>query len=340
MFTQNLNHSVRVMQQTSATFLSLLLAFSISVHARSSELHLIETENSIRISQGGQPVLEYVKTARPVPEGLDQHFSRSGYIHPVFSPTGQEISGDYPRDHAHQHALFFAWTNATFDGKNVDFWNQSKQLAGVEFREVVDITRQEKKVSFSVKHAFTVNSGTECSDALYEIWTVTVHHTPEDHFLFDLESVQTCASEKPLALAEYHYGGMAFRGNDQWLKKKGNSSMKPGDLEFLTSDGKDRWTGNHTQSNWVTMTGKIDGQDVSFVVFCSPQNYRAPQHVRLHPNKPYFCFAPTVTGPFQIEPGQKYVSHYRYLVTSKAADEDFIRKHWHRYASTRNKKNF
>ena len=340
MFQQNLDHSVRVMPQTSVTFLSLLLSFSIIVQARSSELRLSETENSIRISQRGKPVLEYVKTARPVPEGLDQHFSRSGYIHPVFSPTGQEISGDYPRDHAHQHALFFAWTNATFDGKKVDFWNQSKQLAGVEFRAVVDITRQEKKVSFSVKHAFTVNSGTECIDALYEIWTVTVHHTPEDHFLFDLESVQTCASEKPLALAEYHYGGMAFRGNDQWLKKKGDSRMKPGDLQFLTSDGKDRWTGNHTQSNWVTMTGKIDGQDVSFVVFCSPQNYRAPQHVRLHPNKPYFCFAPTVTGPFQIEPGQKYVSHYRYLVTSKAADEDFIRKHWHRYASTRNKKNF
>ena len=152
------------------------------------------------------------------------------------------------------------------------------------------------------------------------------------------ETIQCDRSESKILFQDMN--GRTHEGNDQWLKKKGDSRMKPGDLQFLTSDGKDRWTGNHTQSNWVTMTGKIDGQDVSFVVFCSPQNYRAPQHVRLHPNKPYFCFAPTVTGPFQIEPGQKYVSHYRYLVTSKAADEDFIRKHWHRYASTRNKKNF
>jgi hypothetical protein len=282
----------------------------------------------------GKPVLEYVKKEKPVPEGIEPHFRRSGYIHPVYTPTGQEITGDFPADHAHQHALYFAWTKAKFDGKEVDFWNQAKDLGRIEFREVVNLKRDERQVSFSVKHAFTVAAGDKRADALHEIWTVTVHHTPEDHFLFDIENVQECASIKPLNLPQYHYGGMAFRGNYQWLKEKDDHSIQPGDLQILTSEGKDRWGGNESRPNWIAFSGKIDGQDVSAAVFCSPKNFRAPQPVRIHPNKPYFCFAPMIEGPFAISPGEKYTSRYRYLVTSKAADVKVIQKHWCEYAET------
>lgn len=321
------------MQQS--RYITLFFAYAACViiqPAHCSELELTETADRIRVSLRGKPVLEYVKTERPVPEGIEPHFRRSGYIHPVFTPAGQEISGDFPADHAHQHALFFAWTKAEFDGKTVDFWNQAKDLGSIEFREVVNVTREERQVAFSVKHAFTVGAGDRRVDALHEIWTVTVHHTPKDHFLFDIESVQECATSKPLHLPEYHYGGMAFRGNYQWLKEKDDSITKPGDVVYLTSEGKDRWQGNHTRANWVAFSGKIDGQDASAAVLCNPKNFRAPQHVRIHPNKPYFCFAPMVGGSFDISPGEKYTSRYRFLVTSKAADTQMIAKHWEEYS--------
>ena len=324
--------------QRSIAILILLYFFSIALLPTSaSELTLTETDDTIRVTLRDKPVLEYIKTARPVPEGVEEHFSRSGYIHPVYTPTGQEISGDYPLDHAHQHALFFAWTKSNFDGKKTDFWNQAKALGSIEFREVVNIKREDKQVSFSVKHAFTVGKGNKQVDALHEIWTVTVHLTPDDHFLFDVESVQQCASDKPFFLDKHHYGGMAFRGNVKWLKEKEDRSIKPGDLKFLTSEGKDRWKGNHTQPNWVALSGKLDGQNVSLTVFGSPKNFRAPQHVRLHPSKPYFCFAPAVGGKFVIKPGKKYVSRYRYLVTSEVANVGEIQKHWTRYAETKNR---
>ncbi|MGB7343461.1 MAG: PmoA family protein [Pirellulaceae bacterium] len=295
------------------------------------ELNLVESDDSIRITLRGKPVLQYIKKSQPVPNGLPQHFSRSGYIHPVYTPTGQELTGDYPADHAHQHALFFAWVKSKFDEKNVDFWNQTKDLGKIEFRKVLSVSREDLSVSFSVQHAFMVKDGEGWIDALHEVWTVTVHQTPADHFLFDIVSVQQCASDKPLSLAEYHYGGMAIRGNFQWLKGAEDHSMNPGDLKYLTSDGKDRWEGNHTRPNWVAFSGKIDGQDVSATVFCSPKNFRAPQHVRIHPNKPYFCFAPMVEGSFEIAPGKEYVSRYRYLVTSKSADLKTINEHWRQY---------
>ena len=321
------------MKPISTTLLALLCLFTIApMTVRGGDLKLTETPDTIRISQRDKTVLEYVKTARPVPEGIEQHFSRSGYIHPIYTPTGQELTGDYPEDHAHQHALFFAWTKAGYDGKEVDFWNQAKDLGRIEFREVVERKQEEQKVSFSVKHAFMVKVGDKWIDVLHEVWTVTVHQTSADHFLFDISSVQRCVTDKPLTLGKYHYGGMAIRGNYKWLKGEEDHSLKPGDLQFLTSDGKDRKEGNHTRPNWVALSGQIDGQDVSVAVFCSPKNFRAPQAVRIHPNKPYFCFSPMVEGSFKIASDEDYVSRYRYLVTSKAADVNLIQKHWHEYA--------
>ena len=78
---------------------------------------------------------------------MEEHFRRSGYIHPVHTPTGQELTGDYPADHAHQHALFFAWTKSSYDGRKVDFWNQAKRLGRIEFREVLDLKREAQRVS-------------------------------------------------------------------------------------------------------------------------------------------------------------------------------------------------
>ena len=327
----------RSMKRFKIALMVLFYSFIIANQSTlGAELNLTETDDTIRITLRGKPVLQYIKKSQPVPDGLPQYFSRSGYIHPVYTPTGQELTGDYPADHAHQHALFFAWVKSQLDGKSVDFWNQAKDLGKVEFREVLNLRRKEQSVSFSVKHAFMVKIGEEWIDALYEVWTVTVHQTPTDLFVFDIVSVQQCASDKPLSLAEYHYGGMAIRGNVRWLKEKDDHSINPGDVQYLTSDGKDRWEGNHTRPNWVAFSGQIDGQDVSATVFCSPKNFRAPQHVRIHPNKPYFCFAPMVEGPFEIVPDKEYVSSYRYLVTSEVADMNMIEKHWDEYTKAEN----
>jgi hypothetical protein len=258
--------------------LAAFLFSFITVPLSGEDLQLTETDDIIRVSLRGKPVLEYIKTEKPVPEGIEPHFRRSGYIHPVYTPTGQEITGDFPADHAHQHALFFAWTKATFDGKKVDFWNQAKGQGRIEFREVVELKKGERQVSFSVKHAFTVTGQEKAIDALHEIWTVTVYQTPQDHFLFDIKSVQECATAKPLILEKYHYGGMAFRGNVQWLKKENDKSIDPDGLKYLTSEGKDRLKGNHTRPNWVAFSGKLDGQDVSAAVFCSPKNCNSPSN--------------------------------------------------------------
>ena len=50
-------------------------------------------------------------------------------------------------------------------------------------------------------------------------------------------------------------------------------------------------------------TAKIAG--IGFL--CHPDNFRAPQNMRIHPSEPFFNFAPCQTGDFDIAPGKPYV---------------------------------
>lgn len=314
---------------------SIFVFFIAASASTAGELKLVESKDLIEVTLGGKPVLEYIKNPKPVPEGIAEHYQRSGYIHPVYNPTGQEVTGDFALDHAHQHALFFAWTKSTYNDKTIDFWNQAKKLAGIEHRGVVATERKENHVSFTVKHAFMVGHGDQAKDVLTETWTVTIHKTDGSYFLFDLMSFQECVTSKPLTIEEYRYGGMAMRMNSAWLKEKGDHSIQNGDLQYITSEHKDRWEGNHSRPNWVAMHGQLDGKDTSIAVFCSPDNFRAPQPVRIHPEKPYFCYAPAVAGKFQIKPGEPYISKYRFLITSNKLDKNLIEKHWQDYAKAK-----
>ena len=37
------------------------------------------------------------------------------------------------------------------------------------------------------------------------------------------------------------------------------------------------------------MSGTIDGQEVGITILGHPDNFRAPQPMRLHPTEPFFC---------------------------------------------------
>lgn len=287
-----------------------------------AEAIAIETDDAIELKIGDKTVLKYNKTTQTGPEGTEPFFARSGYIHPVYNPDGQAVTGDFAADHKHQHALFFAWTRCRFEGRKVEFWNQKLELGRVSHSKVVSTT------SGPVFAQFVVEINWEDTNAnkpvLHETWTVRAYNTGADFFLFDIESSQIAASDAPLSIEKYHYGGMAIRGHDQWFGE---------DANFLTNEGKNREDGNHSRPKWVDIFGHIDGKHSGVAVLSHPTNFRFPQHVRLHPSKPYFCFAPMVEEPFKISDKKAYVSRYRYMVHNGEADADLINKHWDAYSN-------
>lgn len=318
----------------SARILKLLIAlialsFATSELLAAPSLSVQETDEAIVILQDAKPILRYNKAIQIAPEGMDSIHNRSGYIHPVFTPSGQIASGDFSEDHAHQRGIFMAGTNTTFREKRVDFWNLHKRLGRTEHAKTLSTGSSNGSASFTVRinHIATIK-GSE-TVVLHENWTVTGRPGSAEHFVFDIQSEQTPATDSPLHFNEYHYGGMALRGSNLWTPLESNPN---GTCEFLTSNGHERIEGNHTHVRWVSMRGEVDGRPASITVLCHPSNFRFPQAVRLHPKMPYFTYAPMFDGAFDIQPGETYESRYRYLITSSKPDSDWIERQWKAYA--------
>jgi hypothetical protein len=274
-------------------------------------------QSQLSLKSGDRTVLSYNVTHQPSPISGAAYYGRSGFIHPLFTPAGRMVTEAFPADHPHQHGLMFAWTTATFEGRKLNFWDQKKQEGIIEHARTIHA--DDRRIVVELRHVDITNATPKT--ALSETWELT--HVPHPTMnVIDLVSTQNCATQSPVTLRKYHYGGMAVRGAENWMAEG---------ADMRTDEGKDRQAGNHTRPRWVTMAGKVDGADCGIVAMCHPENFRAPQSVRLHPNKPYFCFAPMVLGEFKIKPGSPYVSRYRIIAFDGEPDPKKLEALWRQY---------
>ncbi len=298
---------------------------------------LTQNEESLEISVGDKPVLNYYTAVQEPPAGSPEYYRKSGFIHPVYSPNGEILSNDFPKDHMHQHGVFLAMVNTTFQGEKVDFWNQQRETGTITHIEVIDTTSGPVYAGFTCRLQH-LDLTQDTVAALDEVWQVNVYHSTEP-FIWDITSTLTCSGSDTLFMNEYHYGGMAFRGTEQWFDPAYQANedsmvnyLGPGQGGFMTSEGKTRVDGNHSRPTWVDMHGKVDGNMAGVCIMDHPNNYRFPQPVRIHPTMPYFCFAPMVLGAFELVPEEIYRSSYRFLVHQGSPDTSQIQMQYQAYS--------
>jgi Methane oxygenase PmoA len=270
---------------------------------------LRETEEGLSLVNAAEKILTYHTANSLPPAEIPAHYARSGHIHPLQTPSGKTMTAEFPADHAHQHGVFFAWVQTQFAGHEVDFWNQGKRIGNVRHRRLVESRSGPVYAGFeSVLDHLDLSTGVKV--VLNETWRVMAIQI-EDAYLVDIESTQTAATEVPLKIQKYHYGGFGWRGPSEWLlpTDKGEATG----CEFLTSEGHGRVPGNHTRPRWVSVTGRVNGDLCTLAIFGHPANLHHPQPVRLHPDKPYFCFAPCVLSDFEIKQDQPLTSRYRII---------------------------
>ncbi len=277
---------------------------------------------------GARGVFTFVTTPASVPaKEIKPVFLRGGYLHPVFTPSGTLVTDDYPSDHYHHHGIWFAWTKTEFEGAHPDFWNVGDGTGKVDFEAVDKTWSGSVHAGFKSRQRYVVLNGGASKTALNEQWEVRLYNVGQNdqrYFLFDVVATQECASSSPLVLEEYRYGGMGVRGHRDWKDKS--------KVSFLTSEGKSREDGNATRARWVRMSGLVNNQTVGIAVLNHPENFRSPQPLRLHPDDPYFNYAPSQLGRFEIKPGEKFVLRYRYVVADGAADKTQLDRLWSDYA--------
>lgn len=284
-----------------------------------------EEEIELRTRHGSRAIVTY-HTRERLAEGVDAVFRRSGHLHPLRSPRGKVLTDEFPEDHRHQHAIFFAWVNTEFRGKHVDFWNQPAREGTVRHHEVEEVWSGPLLSGFRASLEHVALAGGE-TVALNERWTVHGGRLGQFH-LVDVDSDQRAATAEPLVLKTYHYGGFAVRGSAEW----GEADQGGTGAVFLTSDGKGRIDGNHAHCSWVRLTGKVRGEPCGLLVLSHPENFRSPQAVRIHPKMPYFVFSPCVDGEFRISRDEPLRSRYRVLAFDGEMTPEECQAAWNDYA--------
>lgn len=298
-------------------------------------VHITTAEKSITISSGKNNFLQYNFGTHYPPDGVDSAFKRSGFIHPLWSPSGKVLTRINPSDHYHHMGLWNPWTHVLFQGKDVDFWNLKDKKGTVRFSNFAGIETGEVFAGFKAlqEHvAFNIPEAGMETTALHETWDVRVFRLTDKIWLCDFVSVLNCATDSVVTLKEYRYGGFGFRATEEWTNK--NSRV-------LTSEGKTRKDADATAARWCLVEGNDQGATSGILFLSAPSNFNHPEPMRVWPedanNKRgdvFFSFSPTRNKDWVLTPGKNHVLKYRMLVYEGEMDATMAESAWQQFAHT------
>ena len=255
---------------------------------------------------------------------------RGGYLHPLYTPSGLLVTDDFPPNHVHHHGVWAAWTRTGFEGRRPDFWNLGDGTGRVEFAGMDRVREEAGAAGLLARHRYVDLVASPPQDVLEETWDVQVseRRDPRAAYQWDLTLVQTLIGNSPLELPEYHYGGLGLRGNWAW--------NGPDHGAYRDSNGMtNRVAINGARSRWFWMGGPVSNGVAGVVILCHPGNFRFPQPMRMHPNEPFFCYAPQQAGPMRLEPGQPWTARYRLVTMDGTPEAAELEALWEAYAAPR-----
>lgn len=299
--------------------------------SRAASPEVRETSGSIELLVGDHSILTYHKAIVPPPQEADPSYARSGFIHPVRSPSGAPVTGIHPGDHYHHLGLWHAWVKCVVDGESVDFWNLKLKTGRIRYTKTLSVSTGNDFAGFTVKQEHLVFPGNREKERviLEEVFSVTAR-VVDGAYEIDYETVQTNVSDSTLELPAYRYGGpIAYRAPHHWDKT--NS-------DYLSSEGKKRNDGHTTRSKWIAMWGaRASGQGHdTLTILCHRDNHDFPQRMRVWPETSnngaiFFNYVPIQEFDWKITPGQVSTMRYRLVVQEGKPDPADLNRRWNRF---------
>lgn len=278
-------------------------------------------------------LLSYRYADMPVPEGVPQVYSRSGFVHPLRTLNGNILTQIQPPDHYHHYGLWHPWTHTEFKGEEIDFWNLKKEQGTVRHNDVISRTEGPLFTELTVVHDHVVHPGRGEQTVLKELLTYRVW-TPvesEDSYTLDVIYHMNPSTDEPLIIKKYRYEGFSIRGPAHWHDDNVN---------LLTSQGKNKSNGNATRARWMKVTGPGNKTGISTVAMMThPSNYNFPELIRIWPTganggkeSVYLNFNPTQDRDWKLVPGQTYTLQYRIIVTDNDLSTNELNNRWSVYS--------
>jgi hypothetical protein len=269
-------------------------------------------------------ILSYYHTERPLPEGVESVYARAGYIHPVRTPDGVIVTQDFAEVHPHHHGIWSAWTKVEFQGRETDFWNVGKGMGAVISESLEETWTGPVHSGLQARHRYVDITTSDSITALHEEWVVRVYNVYNEYTMFDMVITQTAATPDPVVLPEYEYGGVGFRGHEDWEGEER--------AFFITSEGRTRSDGHRTRARWCHIGGYTGDRLAGITILDHPHNIRHPQPMHIHQTRTFFNYAVVQLGELRIEPGIPYSMRYRYIAWDGKPDPGEINRLWLDYA--------
>jgi hypothetical protein len=294
-----------------------------------AQLH-IETENGQLVVYNGKNILLGYQTAlKEVPAGVSEAYRRSGYIHPLNTPSGKVLTRIQPKDHYHHYGIWNPWTHVLFEGDTLDFWNINGKQGTVRYAKTISQKNSKKYAQYEVLHEHVVLKNQKNKIALYENQKVTIRPVDTNTYLLDMDITYRCASQSPFHILEYRYAGLGWRCTQEWDNQNSH---------ILSSEGKTRKNADGSTARWCIVEGKLGSGQGGAVMLSHPSNYNHPEPLRIWPENQYqrgdlFAnFAPTKTKNWLLQPNQNYTLKYQFVVYDGTMTPEKAEKYWKKFA--------
>ncbi|MBN3581847.1 PmoA family protein [Algoriphagus aestuarii] len=310
--------------------LPVVVTMVLSSGVFAQKVTLRETEKGIDFLLGDQAVLTYQTATEPVPEGVKSDYAKSGFIHPLTSPSGQVLTRIQPKDHYHHYGIWGPWTRATIDGRMVDFWNLADHKGRVDFDKVIAKKEAGGVAELTVRQNHIDLGASEANKlALQEDLVIKVMPADKGRYMVDYTSNISTKLKDGILLDAYRYGGgLGYRATEMWGSD--NSSV-------LTSEGKDRKTADGSDAKWIIIKGESkapQGQS-GLLILSHNTNKSHPEPLRIWPEENYnrlgnvfVEFTPIRHESWEILPNQRYSLKYRMIVFDGDMTAEEAENYW------------
>jgi hypothetical protein len=293
----------------------VVILFLVSA-AFAQKVQLQETPTGIDFNIDNQRVLTYQTATVDVPAGVKSAFKKSGFIHPLTSPSGQILTRIQPPDHYHHFGIWGPWTRATIGGREVDFWNLGDEKGRVDFSHVLSKKQVGGAAELNVRqNHLDLTAPASEKLAISEDLRIKVKPADKGRFLVDYTTTISTTLPSGILLDDYRYGGgIGFRATELW---------DPTNSTVLTSEGNDRKAADGSNAKWILVKGETaDSSGQSGILFLSHNNNKShPEPLRVWPEDSnggkenvFIEFCPIRHESWEIQPNKKYTLKYRMIV--------------------------
>ena len=290
------------------------------------------TSGSIILRNGNSDILHYQTAVMYPPAKVDTAYKRSGFIHPLMTPSGNILTRVSPPDHYHHVGIWNPWTKVKIDNHVTDFWNLYEKQGTVRFAGINSTVSGPVYGGFSVRQEHIDFQGKKPEElAINEVWDVRAWNVEpvagQKAWLVDLTTFLSVAGDSTIVFEAYRYGGgIGIRANEEWTKD--NSTV-------LTSEGKTRKDADGSRARWTDLNGAFKNNGQSGIVFFShPSNREHPEPMRVWPENMnnrgdvYFEFCPIRYKEWKLNPGIVYRLKYRMLVYDGKINKETADRIW------------